>query len=231
MLVTPKPGWSHAPIRARFDALGVPMRLDTDVNAAALAEQTLGAASGADPILYVTVGTGIGVGVVVHGEPVHGLLHPEMGHVPVPPFADDPFEGSCPFHGRCLEGVASGTALRARLGGPSLNGDWALGPGPSAAGENLADDDPVFVLVGRYLGQALGSAVLTLSPERIVVGGSVASRPAVIPALRAALLSTLAGYVPALDASSIERYVVPPHFADSGLRGAFLLAARARAAS
>lgn len=213
MLGTPKPGWTHAKVRSRFaDALGVPVHLDTDVNAAALAEQRLGAARGADPVLYVTCGTGVGVGVVVDGRPVHGLVHPEMGHVPALWLEDDPFEGACPFHGRCLEGVASGTALRARLEGRSA--------------ETLSDDHPFFELTGRYLGHALAAAVLTLSPERIVVGGSVAQRPTVLPALRRTLVDTLAGYVPMLTAATIDAYVVPPAFPDSGLRGAFLLAAR-----
>ena len=209
---TPKAGWTHAAVRAPFEALGCPVILDTDVNAAALAEQRLGAARGADPVLYVTVGTGIGVGVVVHGKPVHGLVHPEMGHVLVAPLANDPFEGACPFHGRCLEGVASGTALRARLGG--------------AGAETLPDNHQLFTLAGGYLGLALATAVLTLSPQRIVVGGSVAARPAVLPALRAALLDALGGYVPTLDAGAIDSYVVPPAFPDSGLRGGFLLAER-----
>ena len=207
---TPKNGWTHAEVRAPFEALGCPIVLDTDVNAAAIAEQRLGAARGADPMLYVTVGTGIGVGVVVHDEPVHGLVHPEMGHVLVPPVADDPFEGACPFHGRCLEGVASGTALRARLGGTGA--------------ESLPDDHELFALAGRYLGLALANAVLTLSPQRIVVGGSVATRPPVLPALRTTLLEALAGYVPTLDSAAMDTYVVPPAFSDSGLRGAFLLA-------
>lgn len=207
---TPKAGWSDAPVLAAFESLGCPVHLDTDVNAAAIAEQRMGAAQGADPMLYVTVGTGIGVGVVVHGKPVHGLVHPEMGHVLVPPLAGDPFDGACPFHGRCLEGVASGTALRARLGG--------------TGGETLPDDHELFALAGRYLGLALANAVLTLSPRRIVVGGSVASRPPVLPALRTSLLEALAGYVPTLDAAAMDAYVVPPAFPDSGLRGAFLLA-------
>ena len=218
LLRTPKPDWSDAPVASRIsEALGgVPVAIDTDVNAAALGEATWGAARGADPVLYLTVGTGVGGGVLVHGAPVHGLMHPELGHLPVPVLTDaegrpDPFPGACLFHGRCLEGVASGPALHARLG---------------LSAEEIADEHPVWELTGRYVGHALASAVLVLSPERIVVGGGVATRPALLPAARRALSEALAGYVarPQLGAS-IDEYVVRPGLGDrSGIAGAFALA-------
>jgi len=216
-LRTPKPGWDDVPVRAILEAgLGVPVALDTDVNAAALGEQRLGAAQGADPCLYVTVGTGVGAGVLVGGRPLHGLLHPEFGHIllPVLPLADgtpDPFEGACPFHGRCLEGLVSGPAIAARTGRP---------------GEDLPDDDPVWDLVGRYLGAGLAPAVLLLSPVRIVVGGSVSGRPGLLPRVRRSLAESLGGYLnhDALG-DGIDEYVVPPGLgAGAGIAGALLLA-------
>jgi len=215
MLGTPKPGWAGAPVRARLAAaLGAPVAIDTDVNAAALGEQRWGAARGADPVVYVTVGTGVGGGVVVHGRPVHGLMHPELGHLPMPRLADasgapDPFEGACPFHGRCLEGLASGTALAARLGDPSAT--------PAS--------DPVWELVAGYVAHGLAAAVLLLSPERIVIGGGVMERqPHLLPRVRRRLREVLAGYVarPELD-EGLDAYVVPPRFEHAGLAGAFAL--------
>jgi fructokinase len=216
-LRTPKPGWDAVPVRARLaDALGVPVVVDTDVNAAALAEHRFGAARNADPALYVTVGTGVGGGVIVAGRPLHGLLHPEFGHVFVPrlPLADgapDAFDGACPFHGRCLEGLVSGPALARRVG---------------QSPEALADDDPVFELAGRYLGYGLAQAVLVLSPERIVVGGGVAARTALLPAARTALREALAGYVPREQLlGGIDGYIVPPALGQrAGLAGAIELA-------
>ena len=185
-LKTPKPGWDNVPIRAQLaHGLEVPIGLDTDVNAAAVGEQRYGAAQNADPCLYVTVGTGVGGGVVIGGRPLHGLLHPELGHVSVPVLtladgAPDPFMGSCPFHGRCLEGLVSGPAIAARVGQPA---------------ESLDDDDPVWDLVGRYLGLGLLPAVLLLSPQRVVVGGGVGRRPGLLPIVRESLQAALSGYL------------------------------------
>jgi fructokinase len=168
LLATPKPGWSGAPLAARLkQRFGVPVAIDTDVNAAALAEQRYGAARGMDPCLYITVGTGIGVGVVIDGRPLHGLLHPELGHAPA--LAACGFEGVCPFHGRCIEGVASAPALRKRSG-----------KDPSA----LADDDPVWALEAVYLAQLVMLAVLAYSPRRIVLGGGVLARAGLLSAVR-----------------------------------------------
>src|SRR5581483_3564813 len=134
---TPKPHWQHANVVGRLrDALGVPVGWDTDVNGAALGERRWGAGGDADPLVYITVGTGIGGGALVNGQPVHGLLHPEMGHLLVPAFEGDTFPGVCPYHGRCLEGVACGPALQQRTGRPA---------------SELAPDDPVWDLEAQYL--------------------------------------------------------------------------------
>lgn len=211
LLATPKPGWSATPLSPRFvESLGVPVAIDTDVNAAALAEQQLGAGEGCDPCLYVTVGTGIGVGVVSGGVLLHGLLHPELGHLPAPTLCD--FEGCCPFHGRCIEGVASGRALAVQSG---------------VAAHELADDDPVWELEARYLAHLLAACVLAHAPRRIVLGGGVLERPSLRARTRAHLLALLAGYVPRreLTPEGIAGYVRAPALGQqAGLRGAFLLA-------
>jgi fructokinase len=226
VLPTPKPGWSNEPVLPRLaDALDLPLerlRWDTDVNAAALGESLWGAGRGADPLVYVTVGTGIGGGVLVAGEPLHGLLHPEIGHVPVPPvaLADgrlDPFPGVCPFHGRCWEGMATGPALAGRAGRP---------------GESLPDDDPVWEIEAQYLALGLATCTLVVSPGRIVVGGGVVESRAgwLLPMVRRQLVAYLNGYVgrPELG-GRVDTYVVAPGLSEpsSAIAGALALAGRA----
>jgi fructokinase len=209
-LRTPKPGWSGFPLHARLaKELGLPVAIDTDVNGAALAEQRWGALAGADPAVYVTVGTGVGVGVVVNGRPLHGLMHPELGHLPINGAASP---GACPFHGACVEGLASAPAIRARSG---------LEPA------QLADDHPVWPSVIDALAQLLHAIVLAYSPARIVLGGGVLERAGLRRAVSQTLILKLAGYVPreALEAAAIERYVVAPGLgARSGLLGGLWLA-------
>lgn len=209
-LRTPKSGWSGFPLRARLrDALRLPVAIDTDVNGAALAEQRWGALRGADPAIYVTVGTGVGVGAVIGGRPLHGLMHPELGHLRVAG-ADQP--GVCPFHGACVEGLCSAPAIRARTGHPP---------------EQLPDDHPIWTEVAATLGHLLSAIVLAYSPERIVLGGGVLERPGLRAAAGAALIAQLAGYVPraALQLDNTERYVVAPGLgARSGLLGGLHLA-------
>ena len=217
MLPTPKPGWSGAPVVAAITAgLDVPVAVDTDVNGAALAEYRWGAAQGYDPALYVTVGTGIGGGVIIGGAPLHGLLHPEMGHIAVPRARDaagnrDEFAGICPFHGDCMEGMAAGGALAARVG---------------RSADDLAPDDPVWELEAHYLAAGLAQHVLVLSPQRIVLGGGVLQQEHLLPRIHAALRAQLRSYIarPQVD-TDVSSYVVAPHFGDeAGLAGAFALA-------
>jgi len=210
---TPKPGWARTdvvgPVR---QALGVPVHFDTDVNAAALAEGRWGAAQGLDGFIYLTVGTGIGGGGLVNGSLMHGLIHPEMGHVRIPhDHVADPFAGSCPFHGDCLEGLASGPAMQARWGRPA---------------ESLPDDHPAWALEARYLALALHNYVCTLSPRRILLGGGVMERLTLFPLIHRELQALLNGYVQAPQVSShLDRYVVPPAFgARAGIMGALALA-------
>jgi fructokinase len=217
LLRTPKPGWSDVPLAALLGrALGLPLRIDTDVNAAALAEQQSGAGERKDPCVYITVGTGIGVGVQLHGAPLHGLLHPELGHLAAPSWCD--FEGSCSFHGRCLEGVASASALRARTGREPAE---------------LADDDPVWELEARYLAHLLAACVLAYAPFCIVLGGGVLERAGLRERAGRHLVRALAGYVPRseLGAAGVHDFVrAPSHGQRAGLVGAFYLARAARAA-
>jgi fructokinase len=221
VLETPKPGWAGFRFRAALEArLRIPIALDTDVNAAALGEARWGAAQGDGVVLYVTVGTGVGGGVLVDGKPLHGLMHAEFGHIPMPVLRDergalDTFEGSCPYHGRCLEGLIAGPALLRRTG---------------IKGEMLDAEHEAFDWAARYLGTGLASAVLMLSPERIIVGGGVMASARLLPKVRDALRDSLAGYVarPELANDAIEQYVVAPGLGTrSGIAGAFALAERA----
>jgi fructokinase len=212
LLETPKLGWSRAPVRARLAAeLQLPIAIDTDVNGAALAEQQLGAARDVDPVVYITVGTGVGVGVVIGNEPLHGLMHPELGHMR----AYDPgFAGSCPFHGSCVEGLVSAPALRARVG---------------CEPESLTDDHPVWDSTVRTLGALLHTVVLAYAPRRIVLGGGVLSRPSLLPRLRSELVRSLAGYVPRseLGPAGMDSYLVAAQLGqEAGLAGGFCLASR-----
>ncbi len=167
ILRTPKSGWSDVDILGPLQReLGVPVVIDTDVNAAALAEWSWGAAQGCDPALYLTVGTGIGGGAVVGGRPLHGLLHPEMGHIHVIRHPEDSFAGLCPFHGDCLEGMASGPALERRWG---------------ASAETLPADHVAWDLEAYYLAQAVSAYIYSLSPQRIVLGGASCAGPACSP--------------------------------------------------
>jgi fructokinase len=201
---TPKPGWADTDVAgALAAALDVPIALDTDVNAAAVGEWRHGAAQGLETFVYVTVGTGIGGGVFANGRPVHGLTHPEVGHMMVPhDRARDPFAGSCPFHGDCLEGLASGTAMRERWGLPA---------------EELTDEE-AWDLEASYLALGLANLVMTLSAECIVLGGGVGRAPGLLDRVNTHLRETLAGYVPSPP-------VVPPGLgATSGVIGALELA-------
>lgn len=196
---TPKPGWADTPVATLIGkALNVPIAFDTDVNAAALAEYRWGALAGCQTGLYLTVGTGIGGGVVIDGRPHHGLMHPEMGHVRVRRAIKDNFAGVCAFHGDCVEGLASGPAIEARLGASLSDSDA---------------NDPRRVYVYDALGQALANYLFMLSPQRIVVGGGVSKAPDFHKTLRLSLKNWVGGYV---DAPQLDRddYVVAPTLGD-----------------
>ncbi len=211
---TPKPGWADTDVVAALrSGLGVPIALDTDVNAAALGEWRWGAAAGLDTFVYITVGTGIGGGAVANGRILHGLLHPEFGHMRIPhDRTRDPFDGICPYHGDCLEGLASGEAIRQRWGRP---GQELSGPA-------------AWVIEAEYLALALVNVVCMLSPERIIIGGGVATQPALLPLARQRLRELLAGYLRApelTEPDATDRFVVRPHLGGhAGVIGAIELA-------
>lgn len=210
---TPKPGWSGVPLLRIFqEALGIPVALDTDVNAAALGEGRWGAAQGLHTFVYITVGTGIGGGAVIHGRRLHGLLHPEMGHLCIPRDRErDPFPGVCPYHGDCWEGLASGPAMAARWGQPP---------------EAWPPDHPGWALEAEYVALGLVNLILALAPQRVILGGGVFRFPPLYGMVRRRVQERLGGYLraPAL-AGDLEGYIVPPALGErSGLLGALALA-------
>jgi len=195
---TPKPGWSHTDVAARLRrSLNIPLAFNTDVNGAALAEGRWGAAQGLRDFAYVTVGTGIGVGLIVAGRPAFGFTHPELGHIRIARRKGDDWPGSCRFHGDCLEGLASGSSIERRLG---------------VRAEYLKHDDPVWELVVHALAQLLHTLVLATAPERILLGGGVMnSQRHLFARLRRELQRSLNHYVEAPQLTSgIETYVGPP---------------------
>lgn len=213
ILPTPKPGWTNADVVGIIrKELDIPIAFDTDVNAAAFGEWRWGSAQGLDTFMYLTVGTGIGSGVMANGYLVHGLLHPETGHIPLPhDLKKDPFPGICPFHHDCFEGLASGVAIEKRWGQP---------------GRTLPEDHPAWDLEAGYIALALANFVYTVSPQRIIVGGGVGQLPHLFPRVRRMTREIINGYVqsPAI-LEDIESYIVPPGLGDrAGVLGAIALA-------
>jgi fructokinase len=210
---TPKPGWTHTDLAGTLGrALSLPVAFDTDVNGAALAEQRWGAAQGLETFLYVTVGTGIGGGAMVNGRLLHGLLHPEMGHIRIPhDWRADPFPGLCPYHGDCLEGLASGPALEARWGKPA---------------DTLPVDHPAWLLEARYLALGLVTFICILMPQRSIIGGGILHQEHLFPRVRYEVQQLLNNYIqgPELHAR-LDHYIVPPALGDqAGVLGALALA-------
>lgn len=209
---TPKLDWRDYPLlKTLQEGLGVPCVIDTDVNAAALAECRLGAARGCENAVYVTVGTGIGAGICVGGKPVHGLMHPEVGHMLLRPHPLDPMpQGICPYHESCLEGLASGPAIAKRAG---------------ASAETLPEDSPAFTLESNYLAQMCVNLIMTLSPEKIVLGGGVMGRESLLDRIRKETVRLLGGYIQVPEVTArIDSYIVLPElYPISGLIGAWLL--------
>jgi len=210
---TPKPGWQNTPLMPSLrDALQVPAMIDTDVNAAALAEWKLGAAKGLGSCLYVTIGTGIGAGLVVEGNLVHGLVHPEMGHMLLQPGKNDPTpDGFCPFHKGCLEGLAAGPAIEKRWGRKAYE---------------LPPDHEAWELEAWYLAQMCMNAICTLSPEKIILGGGVMQQKHLFPLIHRKTLELLNGYVQhEAILEHIDTYITEPGLGTrSGATGALLLA-------
>src|SRR5690625_2317924 len=214
---TPKPGWADYPfVETMRSIFNVPIEFNTDVNAAALGELMHGAAQGLDSCLYITVGTGIGAGAVVQGKLLQGLSHPEMGHVLVRRHPDDKYQGFCPYHGDCVEGMTAG---------PAIEGRWG------ATGIELADRLEVWELEAYYLAQALMQYILIVSPQRITMGGGVMKQAQICSLVRQQVQELLNDYVAVPQImDQIDEYIVPPGLGDdAGITGALMLAKQALA--
>lgn len=208
---TPKKGWENCDVVGTLKkALHVPVGFDTDVNGAVLGEVTWGAAKGAESAIYVTVGTGVGVGVYVNGGLLHGLVHPEAGHILLMRHPKDTYEGCCPFHGNCMEGLASGTAVTGRWG---------------KKGAELADRDEVWELEAYYIAQAIANYIFAYSPQKIILWGGVMHQEKLFAMVRKEVRSMLKDYIPHDTLlGDMENYIVPPALGeDPGIMGAIRL--------
>ena len=209
---TPKPGWAQTDVgQAIRRRLAVPVAFETDVNAAALGESRWGATQGLDTSCYITVGTGIGGGGLVEGKLLHGLMHPEFGHMRIPhDTAVDPFPGACPYHGDCWEGLASGRAIEARWGRPAVE----------------VTDDAAWALEARYLALGLVSVICVLSPQRLVIGGGVMKRPGLLGLVQREIVGLMNGYLgTAVGGESISDFLTTPALGPrAGVLGALALA-------
>lgn len=210
---TSKPGWANTNLVGVLkETLNLPVVLDTDVNAAAFGEYRWGAAYGLDPVIYLTIGTGIGGGVICNGRPLHGLVHPEMGHMLIRHDRElDPSFGVCPYHGDCFEGLASGPAMKQRWGQPA---------------ETLPNDHPAWNIEAHHIALALTNLILIYSPRRIVLGGGVMQNEGLFPLVRRQVQRFLNGYVQSPQIlEEIDQYIVPPALENrAGVLGAIALA-------
>jgi len=208
---TPKLEWRNYDIVGEFQkALGVPVGFDTDVNGSLLGEITWGCARNKTDAIYLTIGTGIGGGVMTNGRLLHGMLHPEMGHIKLALEKDDTYKGKCPYHGTCFEGLAAGPAIEERWGKKAVE---------------LADREEVWELESAYIAQALCSYILTLSPQIIILGGGVMHQMQLFPLIRKKVLEQLGGYINTKEIENIDEYIVPASLNDDqGIMGAVKLA-------
>ncbi len=210
ILDTPKLAWRH------FDLLGalkkeldVPMGLDTDVNGSCLGELTYGCAKGLDSVIYITIGTGVGVGVSVGGKLLHGMLHPEGGHILLSRHPEDPNGGICPYHKNCLEGFASGPSIEARWGKKAVE---------------LVDRPEVWELESYYIAQALVNYIMILSPQKIILGGGVMHQEQLFPLIRKKVTEMIGGYLNTRELADMDNYIVPASLHDDqGIMGCIKL--------
>lgn len=207
---TPKLAWKNYNITGALkEALRIPVGFDTDVNGSALGEATWGITKGLENSMYITIGTGVGAGVITNGKLLHGMLHPEGGHLLLARHPKDAFEGTCPYHKTCLEGLAAGPAIEARWG---------------KKGFELADRREVWELEAYYIAQALVNYIMILSPQRIVLGGGVMHQEHLLPLIREEVKRQLAGYIDTTELDHMEQYIVLPSLNDNqGIMGALKL--------
>ena len=208
---TPKIPWrNYNIVGAVKDALKIPVGFDTDVNGSLLGEVTWGCAKGLTDAVYFTIGTGVGAGIMTNGKMLHGMLHPEAGHVKMVPRSGDTYKGKCPYHGTCFEGMAAGPAIEERWGAKAVQ---------------LADREEVWDLESYYIAQALMGIVLTLSPQKIILGGGVMHQKQLFSMIREKMLKELNGYIQAKELADIDNYIVPASLNDDqGIMGCIKLA-------
>ena len=208
---TPKPGWANVDIVGKVkEPLNIPIGFDTDVNGSLLGEVTYGDSKGLTDAVYFTIGTGIGAGVISGGNLVHGMMHPEAGHMLMVPREDDDYKGHCPFHGTCLEGMAAGPAIEERWG---------------AKGVELADRDEVWDLEAYYIAQAMLTCIMVLSPQRIILGGGVMHQEQLFPRVREKTKELLHAYIKTPQMEDLDHYIVPASLNDDqGIMGCLKLA-------
>ncbi len=213
ILESSKTDWRYFNILESLETLGVPMELETDVAGSCIGEHEFGAGKGFDNLVYVTIGTGIGAGVMVNGKMVHGMLHPECGHVLITRRKDDNAESACPYHDNCVEGLAGGTAIKKHWGLPA---------------SELISREEVWELEADYISQALCSYIMTLSPERIILGGGVMHVEKLFSLIREKTKEYINGYLVADRLKNMDEYIVPAGLGDNqGIAGCLVLAARA----
>ena len=210
ILDTPKLAWRHKDLLGRLKAeLKVPMGLDTDVNGSCLGEVTYGCARGLDSVIYITIGTGVGVGVCINGKLLHGMLHPEGGHILLARHEDDPTGGICPYHKNCLEGFASGPSIEARWGKKAVE---------------LVDRPEVWEMESYYIAQALVDYIMLLSPRKIILGGGVMHQEQLFPMIRQKVREMLNGYIKTKELEDMDSYIVPASLHDDqGIMGCIKL--------
>lgn len=207
---TPKLAWQNCNIVEAFEKLQVPIGFDTDVNGSVLGEHTRGIAKGLKSCIYITIGTGIGVGIISDGQLLHGMLHPEGGHILLTKHPKDVYQGKCPFHKNCFEGLCAGPAVEERWGKP---------------GVELAENNEVWELEAYYIAQALVDYVMMLSPQKIILGGGIMQQKQLFPLIRKNFKEMLNGYIDTKELKDLDNYIVPPALNDNqGIMGAIQLA-------
>lgn len=211
---TPKLAWRNNDIVGTVKrALNMPIGFDTDVNGSVLGEVTFGCAKDLDSVIYITIGTGVGIGVYQNGQLLHGMMHPEAGHILLSKRADDPYEGKCPYHKTCLEGLAAGPAIEERWGDKAIT---------------LTDRTEVWDLEAYYIAQAIINYIYTYSPQRIILGGGVMHQEQLFPLIRKAVKELNAGYICTKELQDLDTYIVPASLQDDqGILGALELGRRA----
>ena len=211
ILNTPKLAWQNFDLLSALkEKIPVPMEIDTDVNGSCLGELTFGCAKGLDSVIYLTIGTGVGAGIAVGGKLVHGMLHPEAGHILLNKHPDDSYNGKCPFHRNCMEGLCSGPAIEERWGAPAYT---------------LQDKNEVWELEAYYIAEALVNYICTISPQKIILGGGVMHQEQLFPLIREKTKELLNGYIETDELNDMDNYIVPASLHDDqGIMGAVQLA-------